>query len=50
MNSSWGCDAAEGTQIAVDQAVSKIVEIGDLYIIYEKVSEVCKTIPIKLFQ
>ena len=32
MNSSWGCDAAEGTQIAVDQAVSKITEIGALYI------------------
>ena len=32
MNSSWGCDAEEGTQIAVDQAVSKITEIGALYI------------------
>tara|TARA_B100000963_G_C22555052_1_gene638653 strand:- start:118 stop:741 length:624 start_codon:yes stop_codon:yes gene_type:complete len=32
MNSSWGCDAAEGTQIAVEQAVSKITELGALYI------------------
>ena len=27
-----GCDAAEGTQLAVNQAISKITEIGSLYI------------------